>query len=235
MYKITSYKFINNNSKFTTLYLHGWQTNYKYMEKIAISNKTNHLLIDLPCFGKNKEPLSPLTLVDYKDSICHFLKTNDFTVDIIVAHSFGGKISVLLANCLNIKSMVLISPSIFHKSRGLIYYMKIFTYKIIKRFKRFQGLLLRFGSQDYRSLSPVMKKTMSNVINFSVKHDLRKINIFTYLVFSSNDKITPFHLGKKIQKNLIRCKLIKIQGDHFAYLKNIGLINHLIEKALKKC
>lgn len=89
------------------------------------------------------------------------------------------------------------------------------------------------GSNDYKSLSPVMKKSMSFIINESIDNQVKKINIPTILLFGNKDKITPIYLAKKIKRKIKDCELIVLNGNHFAYLYNkkqvIGIIESLVD------
>ena len=78
-----------------------------------------------------------------------------------------------------------------------------------------------------------MKKTMSLIINEDVSFKLSKLNIPIIVFFGNKDKITPMHLYKKIRKNSKDSTLIKIKGNHFAYLSNIIFISNIIEKVLQ--
>ena len=91
---------------------------------------------------------------------------------------------------------------------------------MLKHIKTLSKLTSKMGSKDYKELSPVMKKTMSNVINESIEDDLKKINCPTLLLFGNNDKITPKYLAKKIKKHIADCETITQNGNHFAYLYN---------------
>lgn len=234
MYKITSFEFIDNQKKDTILFLHGWGCNYNYMVPLANKIKNaNCLLIDLPGFKNNKPFESPKKFDDYINYLLMFLKDNNFKINYIVGHSFGGKLAIKLSNELKINHMFLFSPSTFNKKRYLNYYIKIFFYKIIKRISIFKKYLNKFGSVDYKSLSPIMKKTMSNVINYNIKFHLLKNKTPTSLFYGKNDKITPIYIGKKTKKLMDDCNLFIIEGDHFAYLSNVTYIVKIIEKVVK--
>jgi len=230
MYSITSYYFIDKKLPNTLLFLHGWGCNMQYMDPIAkpLSN-ANALIIDLPGFGNNESFTTPLSIRQFVDIIIRFLNEKHFQIDGVVGHSFGGKLAVLLANYLNIHFLILLSPSIYNSRRSPLYYFKVFTYKIIKRIKFLKGLLPYFGSKDYRCLNPIMKKTMSNVINENITNELKALTIPILLIFGKKDKITPMYLSKKIIKNAKDASLIRVEGDHFAYLYNVGLITKIIE------
>ena len=234
MYKITSFKYINNNKNKTILFLHGWGCSLKYMLPIADISYANSLIIDLPGFNNNESLTYPLAFEDYVNVILSFLKENNYKIDVIVGHSFGGKLAISLANKLDISSLILIAPSTFNKKRGLFYYLKIYTYKIFKKIKYLHKFLHLFGSEDYKSLSPVMKKTMSNVINYNVLSHLKNIAIPVLIIQGENDKITPFYIAKKTKKHLLDSELITIKGGHFAYLSNQYMVKKIIESMVNK-
>lgn len=235
MHRITSYRYINNYKDKTILFLHGWGCNYKYFTNIANKiDNANCLLIDLLNFGESRIIEEPLAFNDYIASIVNFLKEKQIKIDIIVGHSFGGKLAIYLTKYIDASCLILFAPSIYNKRRGFKYYSKILFYKIIKRINAFKKYLNKFGSDDYKSLSWYMKKTMSNIINFSVEKQLKEYNNPLLLVFGSNDKITPIYLANKIKRKAKNVYLFQIEGDHFSFLSNslfsLNLIKAMVEK-----
>lgn len=228
-----TYFYSDINSRNTTLFLHGWGCNSNYMMPISTLKNSNSLVIDLPGFGKNKPLTHPYTLDDYIEDILLLISSNHFKITHIVAHSFGGKLAVRLSKLLKVKGLILIAPSIYHKVRGPRYYVKVLTYKIMKRFKCFEKIRRSMGSEDYKNLNPVMKKSMSNIINESVNNDVKKIIVPTLLLYGDKDKITPLYLGRKLKRKVKDCELIVLKGNHFAYLYNqkqvVGIIESLVE------
>lgn len=220
--------------KKTILFLHGWGCNKNYF--LSIANKisfANIIIPDLPGFGDNSALTTTFTLSKFVDSLVFFLEKKKIKPNIIVGHSFGGKLSVLLEKKYKIDFILLLAPSILNKKRHINYYIKILTYKILKRFKALKKITERMGSEDYRSLNGVMKKTMSNVINEKCIGEYKKIKVPILLVFGKNDKITPVYLGKKLNKSNKIAALITVEGDHFFYIKNESLIIMLIEEMMK--
>lgn len=235
MHRITSYRYINNYKDKTILFLHGWGCNYTYFTNIANKiDNANCLLIDLLNFGESITIDEPLTFNDYIDSIVNFLKEKQIKIDIIVGHSFGGKIAIYLTKYIDTSCLILFAPSIYNKRRGLKYYSKILFYKIIKKVKCFKKYLNNFGSDDYKSLSGPMKKTMSNIVNFNVDEQVKNYSNPILLIFGNNDNITPLYLAKRIKKRAKNAYLFKIEGDHFAFLNNslfsLNIIKTMVEK-----
>lgn len=234
MYNITSYEYINNNKENTILFIHGWGCNKKYMHNLAYNIKNcNCLLIDLPGFKENELFKSPKSFEEIAQIILNFINKNNFRIDYIVGHSFGGKLAVYLSNQIKLKHMFLIAASIYNKKRHLNYYIKVLAYKLLKRFKCMRKYLNNFGSDDYKILSPIMKKTMSNVINYKMYCHLKANKTPTTLIYGINDKITPLYIAYKTKKHLFDCNIIKIKGDHFAYLHNITFLVNIIESVVE--
>lgn len=230
MYLITSYCFIDKKLPKTILFLHGWGCNLSYLMPLAnLADYANSLIIDLPGFGDNLTFDVPKNIHDFVEIICNFIIENDFKIDYIVGHSFGGKLAVLLAKRLKINGLLLLAPSIYNSHRGLKYYLKVYTYKLLKKLNIFKNLWPLFGSKDYKALPPIMKKTMSYVINENIEKDLKELDIPIILFFGDKDQTTPKYIGRKIVKKAKDATLFLIPGDHFAYLNNLFYINLVLE------
>ena len=229
MTEFLSFQYVFKDSKNTILFLHGWGCNINYMLPLSYSSNYNSLVIDLPGFGKNKELSFPYTIDDFVEEIVLLISSLDIKVTHIVGHSFGGKLATRLSRLLKVKGLILISASTFHKIRGPKYYLKVWFYKFVKKFKIFSKLTNSFGSKDYKTLPPVMKKTMSKIINESVTTDLKAISIPTILIYGNKDKITPLYIAKRTKKLIKDCELIVLNGNHFVYLYNKQKVIRIIE------
>lgn len=233
MYNITSFEYIDNHKQNTILFLHGWGCNKTYMYPLAHNIKnSNCLLIDLPGFKDNNLFDKPKSFEEIAFIILEFVNKNNFKINYIVGHSFGGKLALFLSLYLKPKHLFLLSASTFNKKRYLNYYLKVWFYKIIKHFKIFQQISIKLGSKDYKELTPIMKKTMSNVINYKMKKTLKQLSVPTTLIYGKNDKITPLYIARKTRKILKDCNIIEINGDHFAYINNCFYIVKIIESVV---
>lgn len=213
--------------------MHGWGCNKNYF--LSIANKidfANIIIPDLPGFGNNSNLTVPFTLENFVTSLMLFLESNKIKPNIIIGHSFGGKLSVLLEKKLKIDFMILLSPSILNKRRFVDYYLKIFIYKILKNHRVFNKLTSKMGSEDYKALNNIMKKTMSTIINEKCIQEYKNISIPILLIFGSKDKITPKYLGKKLRNSNKNSALITLEGDHFFYVKNELLIIAILKEMM---
>ena len=94
------------------------------------------------------------------------VKENIDHIDLIIAHSFGGKLA--MEYCLNIKDipMVLLAPSLI-KDKSIKKYFRIFIYKLAK-ILRCKKLLQKFnGSLDYQQTAnnELYRKNFLSIVN----------------------------------------------------------------------
>lgn len=224
------------NNKETILFIHGWGSNLENMKVLTCyQEKYNLLFIDLPGCGKTQEPNSPLLYDDYLNLIDDLVKELDIQLTYLVGHSFGGKLSIGLAlRHINIKGLFLISPSIIKPKRKLNYYVKVYIYKILKKLNLLNYFNKNlFGSTDYKNASEIMKKTLVNIVNYSLEEKLIDIKQPTILLWAKNDEQTPFYMAN-IAKTLIKnSEIISLEGSHFAYLYQADYVKKILFSFVK--
>ena len=107
----------------------------------------------------------------------------------IIAHSFGGRIAMILSYCfnINVKKMVLTGSAGLKPRRSLKYYYKVLMYKIKKHiFKNFHSK----GSNDYNNASGVVRIVFVKVVNQHLDYLLYNIKSKIFLVWEcKNEKI----------------------------------------------
>ena len=91
--------------------------------------------------------------------------------------------------------------------------------KYIKDIK--EELLSSRASDDYKASSPVLRKTMSNVLRENQEENAKKIDVPTLLLWGDNDTATPMYQARKLNKLIKDSKLEVIEnGDHYSYLRD---------------
>ena len=78
-----------NSEKPKICFLHGWGRSSDDFSKI--SKKFESIAIDLPGFGKSEEPENSMNPKEYAEYLTNLIPD---TVEVLVGHSFGGKIAV---------------------------------------------------------------------------------------------------------------------------------------------
>lgn len=199
------------------LILHGWGQNSKDWEYIAqkLSVRYSVTTLDLPGFGGSSNPPYAFNSLDYSEVVKEFVKKLGLKNLIIIGHSFGGKIAIMLAaeNKLNINKLFLISPSgienksIFTNTKSLIvkFLLKFFFWVPDKLRFKFSRL---FASRDYLN-SGQLKGTIRNIINENVVNFAKKIFIPTIIIWGENDEEVPLTTAKYL-KYLIKGSVLRI-------------------------
>ena len=227
--EIVDYIFINNKHDDTILFLHGWGGNKSsFAETINLTkNRFNILSITVPTI---QPTISVWDMFDYATLVENIMLANSIENPIVVCHSFGFRIAMLLNKKIKIKKIVTTGGA------GLKKYIKISKIninnnKILLKNHKFNYLFKKIASKDYLFLSPINKKTFKNIINLNINFATR-FNCPVLLFWGTKDKDTPIWIAKKLKKHNT-AHLIITKSDHFAYLKENTRFNHEIIKFLK--
>ncbi len=242
------YEKYGNNKKSKMLILPGWgNTRTTFYNLIDYFKDWYEIyIVDYPGFGNTKFPNRNLTIYDYTELIIdmiHDLKINN---PLIIAHSFGGRIALLLNGFYNIKidRMIFLDTAGIRKSKTLKSRFKTYLYKFLKKLNLFipkkyknlylKKLQLKFGSSDYNNLPNNMKETFKNIVNEDLKNYLPFINSEVLLIFGENDLDTPLKDGILMNKKIRNSALITIPScGHFCYIDEFYLIRNIIYEYLK--
>ena len=242
--------YIKRGNGKTVLILPGWGTTINtYVSLInSISKYTNVYCLDMPGFGSSQEPDTDWNLDNYVDFIIDFIKSQNIKDLDLIGHSNGGRIIIKLMSRreLNFKvnKIILIgSAGIVHKKSKLkelkIKILKlgknIIEIKLIKTI--FPDLLSKLknkiGSEDYKNASPIMKKTLVNLINEDLQEFLPNIKVPTLLIWGENDTATPLQDGEIMKKLIPNSGLVKVKNcTHYVFLEQTAYVNNIISNFL---
>lgn len=153
---------------------------------------------------------------------------------VLIGHSFGGRISILMASRNPISRVVLVDAAGIKPHRPLKYYIKIYSFKTAKKIlpvilgKKTGGKLIdawrgKAGSADYRNSSPVMRAVMSRCVNQDLTDRLPMIKASTLLLWGEEDKATPMADARLMEKSIPDAGLVSWKGcGHYSFLDNPG-------------
>lgn len=211
------------------LFLHGWggsMESFRYFENILFNDGFNVVNIDLPNFGHSQKIESRFTLIDYAKTINQILILNNIKKVNIVCHSFGSRISLILARFLpqKIESLVIVDGAGIRRKRTLKEKINLFRFKLLKNLNKsrvFNFNLSNFGSEDYKLLNNEQKQNFVEYINADLSFLLKNILVPTLIIWGEKDKDTPLYMAKKMHKNIKNSGLIVFKGSgHFSYIEN---------------
>lgn len=89
--------------------LHGWGQNIEMMKPLGdlLADNYHITIIDLPGFGKSKEPDTILDVGDYTEIVHDLLKSLKVVKPTLIGHSFGGRISICYGASYDVEKLVL--------------------------------------------------------------------------------------------------------------------------------
>ena len=221
------------------LLLHGWGGKCESWLPVIRDFSGAHriLVVDFPGHGRSSEPDSPWDVTDYMRSTLALLDALGIQKTDVMAHSFGGRVALLLASTCpeRVGKMVLtgcaglkpkqdgkLSARTRRYKRLKAWVNSPFARKLLgeERVASLQeSLVQRYGSPDYRALTPSMRQTFNKVISQDLEPVLPKIQAPTLLLWGENDTATPLWMGQVMEKKIPDAGLVVLKsGDHFAYL-----------------
>ncbi|MBU0720503.1 alpha/beta hydrolase [bacterium] len=225
-----SYEIMNPDAKVDLIILHGWGSD-KNLMKNAFSpymDSFRHIYIDLPGFGKSTCNLT-LKTTDYARIVELLMIHMNASKDIILGHSFGGKVAVLLEP----KVLVLVASAGIYVPKSLKVKTKIALFKMLKIFG-FAKLRSLFVADDAKTLSEPMYQTFKNVVNEDFSSEFSDFGGKALLCWGESDTATPLSSANKIHKLIKDSELDVYAGDHYFFMKEAKNISKRIESIFLK-
>lgn len=216
------------------LMLHGWGTRGQTFDELArdFVQRYRVVRLDFPGFGGSEKPDDNWGVAEYAQFVIQFLKKlNIADVEVIIAHSFGGRVALkgIGTGVLSPRKLVLVgSAGVRQQSNALKYSTYGYIAKVGKVVASLPGLsgtgqrLRRklyavAGSTDYLNTG-AMRQIFVNVINEDLQEFAQKITIPTLMIWGENDTETPVAEAKVLHECIERSKLIIVPGaGHFVY------------------
>ena len=221
-----SYEIVNPQASVDLIVLHGWGSNKGLMKRSFYTFLTNyrHIYIDMPGFGGSNCDIV-LQTQDYSNIMELFLKSIQASSDIVLGHSFGGKVALLLSP----KVLVLVGSAGIFIPKPFKIRAKIAMFKILKLFglARFRSL---FVAQDAQNLSEQMYQTFKNVVDEDFSDKFSSYEGKALLCWGNDDTATPLSSAKKIDE-LIKDSTLKVyEGDHYFFMSHAKEISKEIQE-----
>lgn len=219
------------------LLLHGWGCNGGHWNPVFEALKKNHRVVapDIPGFGESEEPPETWGTKEYAQFFEHFMRALKLEQPVVIGHSNGGRIGILLAAKGCVGKLILTDSAGIKPKRDASYYAKIYSYKAMKKVLSLPVLSAKkeeilekkrnkAGSADYNAASEGMRRILSKVVNEDLIPYLDQIRVSTLLVWGSEDTATPLSDGEQMEtilkKNNVDCALIVFSGrGHYAFLE----------------
>lgn len=225
-----SYELLHPEKSECVLILHGWGANKELMKQAFAPEFKDfcHLYIDLCGFGKSTIE-TPLNSDDYALVLSEFLRQKQIQPQIIIGHSFGGKIATLLSKDFSPQILVLLSSAGIVWQKSLKVRAKIAIFKALKalglaKFRSF------FASKDVKGMSGTMYETFKKVVDEDFRANFSEVSCKTLIFWGIDDSATPLKSGEQIHALIAKSEFYALQGDHFFFLQHAPFIaQHILE------
>ncbi len=215
--------------------MHGWGCDHTTVASVAAAaTAAGHKVynLDMPGFGKSAEPSDVWGVDDYARLVERFAASEGIDRPVLAGHSFGGRVSIVMASRGDYNKVILIDAAGVKPRRSLGYYVKVYSFKLSKRLavlllgkrkaqERIERMRARRGSADYASASPRMRAIMSRVVNEDLCRFMPSIKAPTLLVWGENDTATPIADARKMERLFPGSGLVSFPGcGHYSFLDN---------------
>ena len=224
-----SYDIINPEKAKTMIFLHGWGANKELMKNAfgETMDAFRHVYIDLPGFG-NSTCNRALVTEDYANIIELFLAQINANQDhMIMGHSFGGKVAVLL----NPQILVLVGSAGIPVPKPFKVKAKIATFKLLK-WTGLSKLRSMFIAEDAKQLSEIMYQTFKNVVNEDMTADFRAYSGKALLCWGRDDTATPLWTAEKMAELIADSRLAVFEGDHYFFMQQADAVAKEVESTV---
>ena len=216
------------------MFLHGYLSSKEsfYPQINYFSRHFRVTAPDLPGFGGSELIPAAWSVGEYADWLEGFLKERGIVFPCVIAHSFGGRVAIKCLARGIIDRAVLTGCAGIVRRRTLSYHLKVKSYRLVRKFApRFAEA--KFGSAEYRSLSPLMRESYKKIVNEDLREEAKRIARPVLYLNGERDRETPLSSVKILHECTAGSRLAVLKGcGHFAHLEEPLLFDLAAEEFL---
>ncbi len=185
---------------------------------------------DILGFGKSSPIDTPYSVDDYCDWLDSFIKKSKLHNPHILAHSFGARVALKYLGERGgaADKLIITGGAGIVKPRSAQYMRRVKAYRRVKRFfPKFAEK--HYGSEEYRTLSPVMRESYKKIVNEDLRGSASNIKNNTLLIYGRNDTVTPpTEEGETFKNLIVGSRLCLLDGGHFCFSEHPDEFNKLV-------
>ncbi|MCY4666064.1 MAG: alpha/beta hydrolase [Acidimicrobiaceae bacterium] len=192
--------------------LHGWGRDRRDLGSMLSATGHVSLAPDLPGFGASAEPPQAWGAASYAAALAEQVLASDGCAPyVVIGHSFGGRVAVCLAanHPELVTGLVLMGVPLLRlgaAKRPPARYRLVRASARVRLLSpsRLEAARRRFGSDDYRALSGVMRDVLVRVVNEDYRDELERIRCPVALVWGCEDRVVPFQVAARAVDHIDR-------------------------------
>jgi pimeloyl-ACP methyl ester carboxylesterase len=236
------------------LLLHGWGGQIESMDPIAnaLANQFAVTSIDFPGHGESALPARAWRVDDFLEATLRVMDRLGLDRPGIVAHSFGGRVSIKLAaahpqragHILFAAGAGVVPPAGIGKRvrrligatagrlRSVAHSAAPSTDSVLERLG--EKLFPYLASRDYKNAGE-LRETLRFVVAEDLTPLLNKIRSKCLLIWGDQDRDTPLYCGETMKRLIAGSELIVFPGaGHFPYIDQMNKFNLLALKFFRE-
>ncbi len=204
-----------------------------YYQTEYFSKNFRTIAIDITGFGESKKLPFAYSLNDYVKDVKDTLDKLNIKSYHLVCHSFGVRIGIRLARIdSRLEKLVIIGGAGLKPKRKPSYYIRVYKYKLIKRFLS-KEKQLSYGSPEYKLLRGEMRDSYVKIVNEYQDKEVSLLKNKCLLIFGEADSETPLYMAKRFLKKLKNSTLYIVKDSgHFCFLEKPNEVNVIIKEFL---
>ena len=187
--------------------------------------------IDFLGFGGSRALTSAFSVGDYAKWLKAVMIALGLLKPNVIAHSFGCRVAVKAASNSPelFDKIVLTGPAGIILKRGIKYRFKVGAYRLVKKIAP-AFAERKFGSKEYRTLSPLMKESYKKIVNEDLRECASGVLNQVLIVESKDDKVTTRAEAEAYLRCFPKGTMRMIEGGHFAFAENPVSFNLITEE-----
>ncbi len=230
--QIWNYQEVGSGEGTPILILHGWGRSGNEWIQMAKELRRKVYLLDLPGFGGSSLP-KVKSIFEYSELVGQFCKYMKISKVILVGHSLGGRVGIVLASqyLSLVEKLILIDPAgVKPKSmkRILLRGVAKMVAWVPSHVRRRLGESVM--DEDYRH-SPALRDLYRAVVGKDLREYLPKIQCLTWVIWGERDPLLPLALTD-LYKKLLPYPTIRViwEAGHDPHLTHPRELMRLLEE-----
>jgi len=218
------------------LLLHGWGRDRS--DLVAALSGRDLIAVDLPGFGSSPPPPEVWGAAEYADAVALLLREIDTDPVIVVGHSFGGRVTALLAaNHPDLVSgVVFVGVPLLRLGSGG---RPPLPYRLIRAARRLrlvpesalEAARSRYGSADYKAASGTMRDVLVKAVNEDYRDELSRITCPTAFLWGASDTAAApviAHAAADLVSNVVSVEVLPSVG-HDVHREAPGALSSAVD------
>jgi pimeloyl-ACP methyl ester carboxylesterase len=144
---------------------------------------------------------------------------------VLLGHSFGGQIAIRLAarhpekvsQLILIDSAGLRDHAVLPTAKRVVFKLAAKIGKVFLNNQLARMVLYKLAREkDYYNAPPLLRRTMSSVLDEELWEELPKVQAPTLIIWGSDDRVTPIKLGRQIHQLIAQSRIEVVTGARHA-------------------